>query len=302
MIQPVIQTTHLRNRVNKLSFQAWCSTYKPVLMAPGYRGRPLVMGILNITPDSFSDGGRFVHLDDGLKQAERMLNEGADILDLGAESTRPGATPLDVGQELDRLLPMLERVRGLSDVLLSVDTYKPEVMQAAVHAGAGMINDVFALQKEGAVEMLAKLNVPVCLMHMQGAPQTMQHTLNSTENVVESIQAFFHARVNVCVAAGIARERLVLDPGFGFGKTVEQNLRMTKQLSVFQSHGLPLLLGVSRKSTLGAVLQQDVMHRMPGALGASVFAAMQGVGVIRTHDVAATKQALDMLDAIERGE
>jgi dihydropteroate synthase len=301
MIQ-IIQTIRLRKRVNKLAFQTWCTTPKPVLMAPGYRGKPLIMGVLNITPDSFSDGGQFVHLDDALKQAERMLNEGADILDIGAESTRPGAIPIDVGQELDRLIPVIEHVRGLSDFLLSVDTYKPEIMQAAVRAGAGMINDVFALQKEGAVEMAATLEVPVCLMHMQGAPKTMQHTLSVGENVVESIQAFFHERVKTCVAAGITRERLVLDPGFGFGKTVEQNLWMTKQLSVFQTHGLPVLLGVSRKSTLGAVLQQDVMHRLPGALGVSVFAAMQGVGVIRTHDVAATKQALDMLDAIEQGE
>ena len=288
--------------MNKLAFQMWCATPKPILMAPGYRGRPLVMGILNITPDSFSDGGRFMHVDDALRRAESMLSEGADILDIGAESTRPGAIPIDVSQELDRLIPVIERVRALSDVLLSVDTYKPEVMQAAVGAGAGMINDVFALQKKGALEVAARLEVPVCLMHMQGAPETMQQTLSARENMVESIQAFFHERVKACMAAGIARARLLLDPGFGFGKTVEQNLWMTKQLSVFQTHALPLVLGVSRKSTLGAVLKQDVMHRMPGALGLSVFAAMQGVGVIRTHDVAATKQALDMLDAIEQGE
>lgn len=257
------------------------------------------MGVLNLTLDSFSDGGRFIHVDDALRQAEQMLEAGVDVLDLGAESTRPGAEPVGIDEELERLIPVIERLVATQDVLLSIDTSKPEVMQAAVQAGAGMINDVYALRKPGALEMAAQLDVPVCLMHMQGtSPKTMQQEISASDDVISDIQDFFYARIQACLSAGLDREKLILDPGFGFGKTVAQNLWMTQQLSVFQTHGLPVLLGVSRKSTIGVVLQQDVTNRLFGGLGLAIFAVLQGVGLIRTHDVAASKQAIDMVDAV----
>jgi dihydropteroate synthase len=256
------------------------------------------MGILNLTPDSFSDGGVFLKTHDAVQQAEKMIEQGADVLDLGAESSRPGAVPVSAELELERLIPVIQHLSHAYDIALSVDTYKPDVMREVVHAGAGMINDIYALRAPGALNMAASLDVPVCLMHMQGMPNNMQIKPDYPDGVVASIQAFFHERISACQHAGIQRERLVLDPGFGFGKTVEDNLMLTQQLQVFQSHDRPLLLGVSRKSTLGAVLQQEVSHRLPGALGVSVFAALQGVTMIRTHDVAATKQALEMVDAI----
>lgn len=273
-------------------------TSKPILSPPCYRAQPLVMGILNITPDSFSDGGDFLKKDAAIRQAEIMLEEGADFLDLGAESSRPGAVPVSVEQELERLIPVIQHLSAAHDVVLSVDTYKPEVMRESVQAGAGMINDIYALRSPGALEMAAKLDVPVCLMHMQGTPHTMQTNPEYPDGVVLSIQKFFEARIAACLEAGLKREHLILDPGFGFGKTVAHNLKLTQQLRAFQTHGLPILLGVSRKSTLGAVLQQDVAHRLPGALGVTVFAALQGLAIIRTHDVGATKQALKIVDAI----
>jgi len=284
--------------LNTSDFSIWRESPKPIVSPPGYRVRPLVMGILNITPDSFSDGGDFFKTDDAMREAEKMLDEGADILDIGAESSRPGARPVSAEQELARLLPVLECLSDTYDVVLSVDTYKPAVMFEAVQAGAGMINDIFALRAAGALEMVATLDVPVCLMHMQGAPSTMQKAPDYPEGVVASIQNFFDERVHACLTAGIPRKHLILDPGFGFGKTVAHNLNLTQQLMAFQAHALPLLLGVSRKSTIGAVVQQEILNRLPGALGLTVFAALQGVTLIRTHDVGATRQALDMVNTI----
>ena len=265
---------------------------------PGYRTCPLVMGILNLTPDSFSDGGDFLNTDDAVQQAEKMIAEGADLLDLGAESSRPGAIPVSAEQELERLIPVIQHLSNTYDIALSVDTYKPDVMREAVQAGAGMINDIYALRAPGALDMVASLDVPVCLMHMQGTPNTMQTKPDYPNGVVTSIQAFFDERMDACHKAGIRYERVILDPGFGFGKTAVHNLELTQQLQAFQRYDRPLLLGVSRKSTLGVVLQQDVTHRLPGALGVTVYAALHGVTMIRTHDVGATKQALDMVGAI----
>lgn len=284
--------------MNSADLSAWCASPQPVISSPGYRLRPLVMGVLNLTPDSFSDGGDFLKTHDAIQQAEKMIIQGADVLDLGAESSRPGAVPVSAGLELERLIPVIQHLSHAYDIALSVDTYKPDVMREAVQAGAGMINDIYALRAPGALNMAASLDVPVCLMHMQGTPNNMQMNPDYPDGVVASIQAFFHQRLDACQHAGIQLERLILDPGFGFGKTVEDNLMLTQQVQVFQSHNRPILLGVSRKSTLGAVLQQDVSRRLPGALGASVFAALHGVTMIRTHDVGATKQALDMVDAI----
>lgn len=256
------------------------------------------MGILNVTPDSFSDGGLFLKPEAALRQAEKMITEGADVLDIGAESTRPGARPLPLNQELDRLMPVIEALVATHDIAFSVDTNKPEVMQVAVAAGAACINDVFALQKPGALAMAAALDVPVCLMHMQGTPETMQEALDATDDVVLRVQQFFKARVEACLDAGIAKERLILDPGFGFGKTVNQNLTLTRQLSELSVYDLPLLLGVSRKSTIGAVLQQTVDERLSGGLALSVFAALKGVAMLRTHDVAETKASLRIIDVM----
>jgi dihydropteroate synthase len=265
-------------------------------MPPHYRGRPLVMGVLNITPDSFSDGGLFLNPEAALKQAGQLIAAGADMLDIGAESTRPGAAVLDVAEEHARLMPVLESVLDAYDIAVSVDTYKPEIMEAAVLRGAACINDVFALQKPGALEMAAKLDVPVCLMHMLGTPETMQLGLDEADDVMSRIQAFFEARVAAAQAAGIRKTQLILDPGFGFGKTVSQNLSLVKHLSLLSTDDLPLLLGVSRKSTIGAVLNQSVANRVSGGLALSVFVALQGVAILRTHDVAETKQALEIID------
>ncbi len=287
--------------MNKAAFTTWCELPQPIIDSPHYRGRPLVMGILNITSDSFSDGGLFLKPTDALKQAEKMIREGADILDIGAESTRPGAEPLDVGQELDRVMPVIELILKHHDIAFSIDTYKPDVMAAAVKAGAACINDVFALQRPGAVEMAAKLDVPVCLMHMQGIPKTMQMGLDDDNDVILRVQNFFKARIDACLSAGISRKKLILDPGFGFGKTPRQNLCLIKHLSDFHTYQLPLLLGVSRKSTIGTVLEQTVNNRLSGGLALSVFAALKGVAMIRTHDVAETRQALEMMDVMLQG-
>ncbi|MDF1645705.1 MAG: dihydropteroate synthase [Legionellaceae bacterium] len=295
----MIRLSRRLNHVNKAEFKAWCTaTPKPVVVHPHYRGRPLLMGILNVTPDSFSDGGLFLKPDNAFKQAEKMIHEGADILDIGAESTRPGALSLDTQQELDRLIPVIELITARYDIALSVDTYKPDVMKAAVRAGAACINDVYALQKPGALAMAASLDVPVCLMHMQGIPETMQEGLDAQDDMVLRVQQFFKARIAACLAAGISQSQLILDPGFGFGKTVRQNLKLVQQLSKFYIDTFPLLLGVSRKSTIGAVLQQAVSHRLSGGLALSVYAAEQGVAIIRTHDVGETQEALQMIDVM----
>lgn len=252
---------------------------------------PQVMGILNVTPDSFSDGGRYVDIDAALRQAESMQKEGASIIDIGGESTRPNATVVSLQEELDRVLPVIERCREALDITLSIDTYKAEVMTAAVKAGAGLINDVRALQSPGALAAAAETSVPICLMHMQGSPQTMQ-SAPTYDNIIEEITDFFSARIQACQEAGIAKNRLILDPGFGFGKTVVHNLQIVSQLQHFQSLGCPLLLGVSRKSTIGAVLEREVDDRLAGSLALSSLAIERGARIIRAHDVKATMDAI----------
>lgn len=252
--------------------------------------RPRVMGILNVTPDSFSDGGRFLDRCAALRRAEEMIAEGAALLDVGGESTRPDAAPVSVQEELDRVIPVVEALRD-APVPVSVDTSKPEVMAAALRAGAGMINDVRALRLPGAVEVLAGATVPVCLMHMQGEPATMQKDPRY-HDVVADIKAFLAERVRVCEAAGIARERLLVDPGFGFGKTLEHNLLLLRRLGEFRDLGPPLLVGLSRKSMIGKILDAPPPERLHGSLAAAVIAAWQGAAIVRAHDVKATVQAL----------
>ena len=260
--------------------------------------KPLVMGVLNVTPDSFSDPGCYLSVEAACQRAQAMIAEGADLIDIGGESSRPGAAPVSSDEELARVIPVIERIRSMHDVCISIDTCKAEVMVAAVAAGASFINDIHALQGDGALSAVAQMNVPVCLMHMKGTPATMQDNPRYSEDIGVEINQFFHQRIDAAQKAGIARDRLILDPGFGFGKTVQQNLSLLKKLREFQQHGLPVLLGVSRKSTLGAVLNKNVMDRMPGGLAIAVFAILNGVAMIRTHDVRETTEALHMMDAI----
>jgi dihydropteroate synthase len=258
---------------------------------------PQVMGILNVTPDSFSDGGRYLATDAALAHARQMVEEGAAIIDVGGESTRPGAAPVGEQEELRRVIPVIERLAAELPAVISVDTRKAAVMRAAVAAGAGMINDIYALRDEGALRTAAQLEVPICLMHMQGEPRTMQ-AAPSYRDVVAEVKNFLADRVVACEQAGIARERLLIDPGFGFGKGVEHNLRLLKRLDAFADMGLPLLVGLSRKSLIGSVLNVTAAQRLYGSIALATIAVWQGAAIIRAHDVAATVQAIKMAAAV----
>jgi len=260
--------------------------------------RPSVMGILNITPDSFSDGGVFVALDQSLKRAREMVEEGAAIIDVGGESTRPGARLVGEQEELDRVIPVISAIAGELPVTVSVDTSKPLVMHEAAAAGAGMINDVMGLRMPGAMEVAAELGLPTCLMHMQGSPGSMQKSPRYGD-VVGDLLAFFSARLKACEEAGLSRNRLLLDPGFGFGKTLAHNLSLLKHLPRFADMGLPLLVGISRKSMIGALLDdRPTEGRLYGSLAAAVVAVERGASVIRTHDVKPTVDALRIATAV----
>lgn len=259
--------------------------------------RPQVMGILNVTPDSFSDGGRFVARDQALAHARAMVEEGAAIIDVGGESTRPGAEAVPVQQELDRVVPVIEALRAELPAAVSVDTSKPEVMRAAVAAGAGLINDVRALREPGALAAAVDAGVPVCLMHMQGEPRSMQQQPQYTD-VVAEVRDFLLERAAACEAAGIPPDRILLDPGFGFGKTVEHNLRLLKHLPVLADTGYVVLAGLSRKSLIGAVLGLPVERRLAPSVALAVLAVWQGARIVRAHDVAATVQAVRMCEAV----
>jgi dihydropteroate synthase len=259
------------------------------------------MGILNVTPDSFSDGGRYTALDAALAQAERLIAEGAAILDIGGESTRPGADAVSADEEIARIVPVIDALQGHCDVPISVDTSKLSVMAAAVSAGACIVNDVFALRAPGARDWAALAEVGVCLMHMQGEPRTMQ-TEPRYADVVAEVGAFLADQREACLAAGIAADRIVLDPGIGFGKTLEHNLRLLKDLPSLHRLGAPLLVGVSRKSFLGRVLGgRDLDQRLAGGLGAAAWSVAMGVQIIRSHDVAATRDAIEVVAAIMQG-
>ena len=262
---------------------------------------PQVMGILNVTPDSFSDGGKFCHFDQALAQVEQMITAGASIIDIGGESTRPGAKEVSEADELERVIPVLKAIKQHFNVLVSIDTSKAAVMKAAIENGADIINDVRALQNADCLAVLAKSNVPICLMHMQGLPQTM-HNETNYQHVINDITLFFEQRIQACVDAGIARERLILDPGFGFGKTLEQNFHLLANLSAFAKLKLPLLAGISRKSMIGNLLNRDVKQRLAGSLSAAIIAAQQGAKIIRVHDVEETVDALKILNAVAENQ
>ncbi len=259
--------------------------------------RPCVMGVLNVTPDSFSDGGDYFGLAPALRRAERMVEEGADILDIGGESTRPGATPVSVREEIERVVPVIKALAPRIPVPISVDTSKPEVMRATVKAGAGMINDVRALRGPGALEAAVEADVPVCLMHMRGEPGTMQEA-PAYHDVVSEVRDFLRRRIEVCVGAGIAPGRIIVDPGFGFGKTLVHNLALLARLGELCSLGSPVLVGLSRKSMIGTLTGRSVTERLAGSLAAAVLAVERGARVVRVHDVAATVDALRVVRAV----
>lgn len=260
--------------------------------------QPLVMGIINVTPDSFSDGGKFIAIDAALVQARRMIADGAAIIDIGGESTRPGAEPVSEKDELARVIPVIEAIRQESDIPISIDTSKAQLMHSAVQAGANMINDVYALRAEGALSAAVELDVPVCLMHMQGEPRSMQQT-PLYDDLIRDIKDFLAARVEACLEAGIKRQQIILDPGFGFGKTVEHNLSLIKHLDQFSDFGLPILAGVSRKSTIGYILNKEVGDRLYGSIALTTMAIRNGASIIRTHDVAATVDAIKICQAMQ---
>jgi dihydropteroate synthase len=262
--------------------------------------RPLVMGIVNVTPDSFSDGGRYFSVERAVEHGLRLVEEGADILDVGGESTRPGAEEVAVGEELERVLPVLDGLRR-GGVPLSVDTMKPAVMAEALAAGAAMVNDVRALREPGALQAVAASGAAVCLMHMQGAPRTMQQAPRY-DDVVAEVKGFLLGRVRAALEAGIVRERLVIDPGFGFGKTLGHNLELLRRLGEFADLKLPLLAGLSRKSMIGALTGAAVEERVYGSVAAAMLAVQKGARIVRVHDVKATRDALAVLEAVEGEE
>lgn len=259
---------------------------------------PQVMGVLNVTPDSFSDGGQFVSKDAAIQQALRMVQEGAAIIDIGGESTRPGAEPVTEQQELDRVIPVVEALTNEIDAVISVDTSTPAVMSQAAHVGAGLINDVRALTRPGALQAAKNCQLPVCLMHMQGQPESMQNN-PSYSQVVDDVLSCLQQRVSDCLQEGINKEQLLIDPGFGFGKTLEHNLLLLKELQRFQRLGLPVLVGMSRKSMIGAILDKPVDQRLYGSLAAAVIAVQNKARIIRVHDVGATVDAIKVAMAVE---
>jgi dihydropteroate synthase len=258
------------------------------------------MGVLNVTPDSFSDGGQFVRLDAAVEHGVRMAEEGAAIIDVGGESTRPGSRPVDLHEELRRVIPVIARLRDRTPAILSVDTSKPEVMHAAAAAGAAVINDVRALREPGALEAAAITGCGVCLMHMLGEPHTMQDA-PSYRDVVGEVRQFFEQRVEACLGAGLPVERIALDPGFGFGKTLEHNLELLRHLGELSVAGLPILAGLSRKAMVGTLTGRPAGDRVHGSIALAVVAALNGARILRVHDVAATADALKVVSALQSG-
>jgi dihydropteroate synthase len=261
--------------------------------------RPIVMGVVNVTPDSFSDGGRFLPVEAAVAHGLRLVEEGAAIIDIGGESTRPGAAPVSVDEELRRVLPVVERLRQATEAVISVDTSKPEVIREAAAAGAGLINDVRALTEPGALEAAAASGSAICVMHMQGDPRTMQRA-PSYVDVVKEVKAFLDERVQRCRAAGVSSDRIVVDPGFGFGKNLEHNLELLRRLRDLQGEW-PLLVGLSRKSMVGTLTGRSAGERVHGSVALAVIASINGARIVRAHDVAATVDALKMVAAVYPG-
>ena len=268
---------------------------------------PRVMGILNVTPDSFSDGGEILlHsgkplIDKALKRAELMHRSGATFIDIGGESTRPGATEISLEEEMGRVLPLVEKIKNNIDVIVSIDTSSPEIMLEGARVGAGLINDVRALQRPGAIEAVSATQLPVCLMHMQGKPGTMQVAPNYA-SLIKEVLIFLEERISACAKAGIDRDKIIIDPGFGFGKTLEHNIELLGRLTALKKLKLPLLIGLSRKGMLGLITGKSTEKRLAAGLSASVIGLMQGVNIVRTHDVAEMIDAIKVYLAIKNNE
>ena len=260
--------------------------------------RPLIMGILNITPDSFSDGGQYLTLDEALKRAHQMIEEGVDIIDIGGESTRPGSEPVSADEELKRITPIIEALKKKSDIAISVDTYKPQVMKVVIGMDVAMINDVYALSQSGAIDIIKQSHVGLCLMHMQGTPKTMQQNPHY-KNVVSEVKLFLEARAKHLMSEGIDKSRIILDPGFGFGKTFEHNIELLQQLESFQTLKLPLLVGLSRKSFIRKILNGDYDDHLSGSISAAIFSVIKGAKILRVHDVKETKSALKIINVAQ---
>jgi len=260
--------------------------------------RPLVMGILNITPDSFSDGGMYLDFNEALKRADKMIEEGVDIIDIGGESTRPGSDPVSTDEELKRIVPIIEAIKKISDIAISIDTYKPEVMKEVIDMDVAMINDIYALQKPNTIDLIKKSNVGVCLMHMQGTPKTMQ--LNPTyKNVVSEVRSFLEERANLIANEGIGKTRIILDPGFGFGKTFEHNIDLLKNIESFKSLNLPILVGLSRKSFIRKILNGDHDDHLSGSISAAILSVLKGAKILRVHDVKETQSAFKIIQVAQ---
>jgi dihydropteroate synthase len=263
--------------------------------------RPRIAGIINVTPDSFSDGGRFLDARRAIEHGLKLVGEGADLLDVGGESTRPGAEEVSAGDEIARVVPVIEVLAKQTSVPIAIDTSKPEVMRAAIAAGAGFINDVYALRREGALDAAAQLKVPVCLVHMQGEPRSMQDAPHY-DDVVSDVRRFLAERIFACEMSGIDKKRIVVDPGFGFGKTLENNLALLRALDQFASLGVPLLVGLSRKAMIGTLTGRDKQaDRAVGSAAAALLAVQKGAAIVRVHDVAATRDALAVWEGVASG-
>lgn len=262
--------------------------------------RPRIAGIVNVTADSFSDGSRFLDPQQAVAHALALVEEGADLLDVGGESTRPGASEVSAADEIARVVPVIEALAKQVQVPIAIDTSKPEVMRAAVAAGAGLINDVYALRRDGALDAAAELKVPICLMHMQGEPRTMQEAPHY-DDVVGEVKRFLADRIFACELSGIEKKRILVDPGFGFGKTLEHNLALLRSLDQLATLGVPLLAGLSRKSMIGALTGRDVEHRAAGSAAAALIAVQKGAVIVRVHDVAATRDALAVWQGVASG-
>ena len=266
---------------------------------PILSGQTRVMGVINTTPDSFSDGGLYDTLESAFHHAQQLINDGTDILDVGGESTRPGSRNVDVDEELNRTIPLIKAIREISDIPISIDTSKPEVMHRAVEAGATMINSIWALRQDNGLETVAELGVPVCLMHMQGTPETMQKK-PSYSDVVAEVMEFLRQRIDAAISAGISKTNIIVDPGFGFGKTLQHNLLLLNSLERFKSLGVPLLVGMSRKSMIGMILDKPVDARLYGSVSTAVISALLGADIVRVHDVAETVDAVAIVNAMKQ--
>jgi len=276
--------------MNKNQLKIWLANYASY--------KPILMGILNVTPDSFYDGSRYNSIDKAYARAMQMIEEGAEIIDVGGESTKPNAKKISAEEELTRVIPIIELIRKNSDICISIDTYKQDVMTAAVCAGADLINDIHGLEYVRNFESIQKLDVPIIISHIQGKPENMQQNPNYPDGVVNTINNYFHKKIEMCTEYLLEKSNIILDPGFGFGKTVEHNLEILNNIGKFKQHKLPIMLGLSRKNTIGKILNKEIDERLIGSIAATCYSIMQGANIIRAHDVSETSQAINMLHAI----